>query len=117
MKELQLLIKPGSSACDLQCRYCFYKEEVKHRKNTDPGIMSLETMEILIDKALKAADTCVFGFQGGEPLLAGLSFYRQFVSCVRQKKREEQQVFYTIQTNGSRFSRKKNFCWEYLWTE
>ena len=90
MKELQLLIKPVSSACDLQCRYCFYKEEVKHRKNTDHGIMSLETMEILIDKALKAADTCVFGFQGGEPLLAGLSFYRQFVSCVRQKKREEQ---------------------------
>ena len=37
---------------------------------------------------------------GGEPLLAGLSFYRQFVSCVRQKKKEKQQVFYTIQTNG-----------------
>lgn len=100
MKELQLLIKPVSSACDLQCRYCFYKEEAKHRKNADHGIMSLETMEILIDKALKAADTCVFGFQGGEPLLAGLSFYRQFVSCVRQKKKEKQQVFYTIQTNG-----------------
>lgn len=93
MKELQLLIKPVSSACDLQCRYCFYKEEAKHRKNADHGIMSLETMEILIDKALKAADTCVFGFQGGEPLLAGLSFYRQFVSCVRQKKKEKQQVF------------------------
>lgn len=100
MKELQLLIKPVSSTCDLQCRYCFYKEEVTHRQKADCGIMSLETMEILIDKALKEADRCVFGFQGGEPLLAGLSFYRRFTSFVSHKKREGQQIYYTIQTNG-----------------
>lgn len=100
MKELQLLIKPVSSACDLQCRYCFYKEEVTHRQKADCGIMSWETMEILIDKALKEAERCVFGFQGGEPLLAGISFYRRFTSLVSHKKREGQQIYYTIQTNG-----------------
>ena len=66
---------------------------------------------------------CVW-FSGGEPLLAGLSFYRQFVSCVRQKKKEKQQVFYTIQTNGMTlddqwisFFKEENFLLGVSWTE
>ena len=37
MRELQLLIKPVSSACDLDCTYCFYKDEAANRAVGDHG--------------------------------------------------------------------------------
>ena len=100
MIELQLLIKPVSSACNLNCRYCFYKDEAAKRAVADHGKMSEETMSAIVGKALAASQTCVFGFQGGEPTLAGLSYYRRFAELVEEKKRPEQKVAYTIQTNG-----------------
>ena len=63
--------------------------------------MSEETMSAIVGKTLAAAQTCVFGFQGGEPTLAGLSFYKRFTHLVEEQKRPEQKVAYTIQTNGT----------------
>ena len=54
MRELQLLIKPVSSACDLDCTYCFYKDEAANRAVGDHGKMSRETMRAVVDKALAA---------------------------------------------------------------
>lgn len=101
MRELQLLIKPVSSACSLHCSYCFYKDEAANRSVEDYGKMNRETMEAVADKALAAAQTCVFGFQGGEPVLAGLSFFKEFTAAVETRMRPGQQVFYTMQTNGT----------------
>lgn len=116
MRELQLLIKPVSSACDLDCTYCFYKDEAANRAVGDHGKMSRETMRAVVDKALAASQTCVFGFQGGEPTLAGLSFFEDFTAYVEERKRPDQEAVYTIQTNGNRlderwfeFLKEKNF--------
>lgn len=100
MRQLQILIKPASSACDLRCRYCFYQDEAKHRQAGNRGRMSLQTARILIDKALGESEECVFGFQGGEPLLAGLEFYEAFTSYAEACKKPGQRIFYTMQTNG-----------------
>lgn len=100
MKEIQILIKPASSACNLDCRYCFYKDESGQRETADYGKMSDKVMEILIEKALKSAKICTFAFQGGEPTLAGLDFFRRFVQKVTEKKKEGQTISYSIQTNG-----------------
>ena len=86
MRQLQILIKPASSACDLRCRYCFYQDEAKHRQAGNRGRMSLQTARILIDKALGESEECVFGFQGGEPLLAGLEFYEPLLPMRRRAK-------------------------------
>ncbi len=76
MRELQLLIKPVSSACDLACTYCFYKDEAGNRAVGDHGKDEpARPMRAVVDKALASSQTCVFGFQGGEPTLAGLSFF------------------------------------------
>lgn len=104
MKKLQLLIKPVSSACNLKCAYCFYRDEEQHRMDRGRGRMDTETVKVIVDKALAAAQTCVFGFQGGEPTLAGLPFFEEFAAYVEQKKRPRQQVSYTIQTNGTELS-------------
>lgn len=116
MRELQLLIKPVSSACDLACRYCFYKDEAGKRQVADHGKMTADVMRAVVDKALASAQTCVFGFQGGEPTLAGLSFFQEFTAYVEKRKRPGQTAAFTIQTNGTglderwlRFLKEKDF--------
>lgn len=122
MKELQILIKPVSDACDIQCRYCFYKDETSCREKKQLGHMSNETVSNIVSKALQESECCVFGFQGGEPLLAGIEFYKRFTDqvekCQRQYRRKDvkKTVYYTIQTNGIlldehwiRFFKEKNF--------
>ena len=102
VKHLQLLIKPASSACNLMCTYCFYKDECKNRETYSYGFMETDTAEILVKKALEEAeDSCLFGFQGGEPMLAGLEFYKHFLEYVNKYKKKETAVNYCIQTNGT----------------
>ena len=100
MKQLQLLIKPASSMCDLCCEYCFYKDEAAHRETQCLGIMKRNTREALIRNALSSAQECVFAFQGGEPVLAGLEWFREFVRDVEAVKTPGQNIQYTLQTNG-----------------
>jgi len=64
--------------------------------------MSAETMHTLVDKALQYADgSCAFVFQGGEPSLAGLDFYRDLTDYIRHHPNPKRiQVSYCFQTNG-----------------
>jgi uncharacterized protein len=101
MPALNLLIKPASSNCNLRCGYCFYHSLAQNRSTPCYGIMSRETLEVLVKKALAYADgICTFSFQGGEPTLAGLDFYRNLIEFVRKYNHKNLEVRYTIQTNG-----------------
>ena len=82
MPEISVMIKPASGLCNMKCEYCFYADEMNNRKQASYGIMQPETMEEVIKKTLKfATSRCTFIFQGGEPTLAGLTFYRQWIDC------------------------------------
>ena len=101
MPPLSILLKPASSGCNLRCAYCFYADEASMRAVPNYGLMSSEVSHTLIEQAAWAADGSVtFLFQGGEPTLAGLDFYRDFVSHVRNKAHGRLAVQYAIQTNG-----------------
>ncbi len=101
MRPLQMLIKPASSNCNLNCRYCFYCDEGKNRKNFSYGFMSEETLEILVKKAFEYADGfCGFAFQGGEPTLAGLPFFERLIELQKKYNKNHIQVDNSIQTNG-----------------
>lgn len=67
------------------------------------GIMEKSTADELIKKAFEY--TCganvAFAFQGGEPTLAGLDFFRHFVEKVNELNTKKSKVFYSIQTNGT----------------
>ena len=95
MKNLSLLVKPAG-LCNLNCRYCFYRAFGEGRDN---GIMRPETARELIKKigAYRPAALSV-AFQGGEPTLAGLGFYRAFVEQV--KETVACPVAFSMQTNG-----------------
>ena len=102
MPPLSLLIKPASGSCNLRCRYCFYTDEAENRLSPCLGRMTTETMRILVDKALDYADgDCTFAFQGGEPTLAGLPFYRALSDYVKDHPNPKGvRVHYALQTNG-----------------
>ena len=117
MPPLSILVKPASSACNLRCAYCFYADEAGARAIPNCGMMPGEVSRALIRRAVGAAEGSVsFLFQGGEPTLAGLEFYREFVSQVRAEAPPKLSVQYAIQTNGTlldgawcRFFRENRF--------
>ncbi|MBR5741333.1 MAG: anaerobic sulfatase maturase [Firmicutes bacterium] len=107
MPPLSLMIKPVSSACPLRCRYCFYADEAENRSCYSYGNMSFETLEKLVRRAMTYADGSVsFAFQGGEPTLAGLAFFREVVRLQKQYNSRGIAVQNAIQTNGWRIDRE-----------
>ena len=104
MNYLSFLVKPASSLCNLKCPYCFYEDISNRRERPCSGKMKPEIMRKLIDRAIAETEEdaqITFAFQGGEPTLAGLEYYRQFTEYVREKK-GARTVRYAIQTNGTR---------------
>ena len=100
MKRLSLLVKPASSLCNMRCRYCFYSDISAAREIPSYGIMSPETADRIIDNVFRdGCEEVVFAFQGGEPTLAGLDWFRHFVEKVASKKGGTK-VSYAFQTNG-----------------
>lgn len=103
MKQVSFLIKPASSLCNLRCRYCFYADVAENREVANLGIMSGETAEELVISAFRAAEprtNVSFAFQGGEPTVAGLGYFRNFVALVEKHRPSRVGVTYSIQTNG-----------------
>ena len=101
MPPVSVLIKPVSSACNLQCAYCFYRDVAANREVPCSGPMPPETVEAVIVQAMRYAEgSCTFAFQGGEPTLAGLSFFRRVLELEEKYSRPGVAVYNTIQTNG-----------------
>ena len=103
MKQLTFLVKPASSLCDLRCRYCFYEDIAQCRQQASMGIMKPETTRALLQAAAaecQAGDVIQITFQGGEPTLAGLDFFRDFVRLEEEIMPDGVRVNHSIQTNG-----------------
>jgi uncharacterized protein len=101
MPPLGMLIKPASGNCNLRCRYCFYHSVAENREIESYGMMSLDTLETIVKKALVFADqACTFAFQGGEPTLVGLDFYRKLIEYEKKYNTKKVQINNALQTNG-----------------
>lgn len=101
MKSVNVLIKPASGSCNMRCRYCFYSDELNKRQAGARGMMSMETAFNIIHKTLDHANgDCTFAFQGGEPTLRGLDFFRTFVAETRRYAPGRRNIHFAIQTNG-----------------
>lgn len=106
MPPVHVLVKPVSSACDLRCEYCFYRDVATNRKKAFQGMLSLERMDEVLRSAMKYAEgECTILFQGGEPTLAGLDFYRGVVALGEKYIRSGVRLSYAIQTNGTQLDR------------
>lgn len=103
MQFINLLIKPASSMCNLRCCYCFFEDESNNCANKSFGIMKKEVVSELLKKTYDAISKngyINFTFQGGEPTLAGLDYFRNFVSLAKALKPKDANIQFSIQTNG-----------------
>ena len=101
LKPITLLLKPASGNCNMACKYCFYFDELKHNTFPKKSLMKIETFEILIQKLFIEGYTSIsIIFQGGEPTLIGLDFFRKCVLVVSQYNKKNIPVQYSLQTNG-----------------
>lgn len=95
------MFKPAGAACNLACEYCFYREKAalypESRLRMDDA-----TLERVIAAYLQAhpGPEATFGWQGGEPLLMGVDFFRRAVALQQQYARPGVQVTNAFQTNG-----------------
>ena len=112
-----ILIKPASGSCNMSCSYCFYKKLCEKWENPDKGVMTTDTFRALLKYAFSnAATDLTLAFQGGEPALAGLSFFQMAVSAEKELNTKNIPVQNTFQTNGlllnenwAAFFKKNNF--------
>jgi uncharacterized protein len=101
MRPFSLLIKPASADCNLRCGYCFYLDRRDLYPETSQHRMSDEMLEALI-RGYMATNQAqyVFAWQGGEPGLMGLDFYRRVVELQERYGRESAGVANAMQTNA-----------------
>jgi uncharacterized protein len=96
-----VMLKPRGAVCNLDCRYCYYlkKEQLYPQSNAR---MSASLLEEFTRQYLGAqtAPQVTFGWQGGEPTLMGMDFFRQAVEFQKKYARPGTHIVNTIQTNG-----------------
>jgi uncharacterized protein len=96
-----LLAKPSGSTCNIDCTYCFFLSKAELYPN-DKHRMSADTLETYIRQLLEShrAPEVTVAWQGGEPTLMKLDFFRRSVELVEKHRRPGQTVQHTFQTNG-----------------
>ena len=96
-----VLAKPTGPICNLDCEYCFFLS----KEMLYPGDrfrMADEMLEKYLRQLLETHRTpdVTVAWQGGEPTMMGLDFFRRSVELVDELKQPHQRIEYTIQTNG-----------------
>jgi uncharacterized protein len=97
-----VLAKPTGAICNLDCKYCFFLS----KEMLYPGDrfrMSDELLQAYIRQLLQAQPLgeVNVAWQGGEPTLMGIEFFRRAVGYVEQYRQPGQSILHTIQTNGT----------------
>ena len=98
-----LLAKPTGAVCNLDCSYCFFLSKEMLYPGSDFR-MSDEVLETYIRELIEAharAPEVTIAWQGGEPTLMGLDFFRASVELAERYLRPAQRAVHTIQTNGT----------------
>ncbi len=97
-----VLAKPTGAACNLDCTYCFFlSKEMLY--DHDSQRMSADGLEEYLRNFLDSQPDgpVEVAWQGGEPTMRGLPFFRRAVELTEQLRRPGQQVTFALQTNGT----------------
>ena len=100
-QPFHLLAKPSGSTCNIDCTYCFFLSKEALYPN-DKSRMSAATLDAYIRQLIESQPDgeIVVAWQGGEPTLMKLDFFRHSVALVQEHLRPGQRAQHTFQTNG-----------------
>jgi uncharacterized protein len=100
-----VMLKPAGPSCNLNCTYCYYLEKRKLFPQVKDFRMSEELLENFIRQFIEAHQIPVvtFTWQGGEPTLMGLDFFRNVIK-LQKKYASGKNIENAFQTNGTRLS-------------
>jgi len=102
VQPFSLLVKPASADCNLRCEYCFYLGHASLYPETPRHRMSDGVLESMIRSYLETPQpTYQFGWQGGEPTLMGLPFFRRVVELQQRYGHSGAIVANGLQTNAT----------------
>jgi uncharacterized protein len=102
-RPFHLMAKPTGAVCNLDCEYCFYLAKEALYPGSDFR-MADDLLERYVAGLLQAhagLPEVVVAFQGGEPTLMGLDFFRRVLELERQYAEPGQEVLNTLQTNAT----------------
>jgi serine-type anaerobic sulfatase-maturating enzyme len=102
MPTFHVMTKPIGPICNLDCKYCFYLEKENLYPNTKHWAMDPEVLERYISQyiAAQSSENVDFAWQGGEPTLLGVDFFRTVVS-LQEKYAVGKAIHNALQTNGT----------------
>jgi uncharacterized protein len=97
-----ILAKPTGAICNLDCQYCFFLTKEK----LYPGSrfrMADDLLELYIRQLIESQQVpeVNVAWQGGEPTLMGLDFFRRSIELVERYRKPGQRILHSIQTNGT----------------
>ncbi len=96
-----VLSKPTGATCNLDCTYCFFLSKEKLYPNSRFR-MSDDLLETYIRQVIESqrVPEVTIAWQGGEPTLMGLDFFKRAIEYVKKYARPGVSVQHTMQTNG-----------------
>lgn len=102
-----LLVKPAGADCNIACTYCFYREKMALYPETKRPRMSEETLRRMLESYFASwhgprdqEPQFSFGWQGGEPSLMGVDFFRTAFDLQRSLAPSGSTIANGFQTNG-----------------
>ncbi len=96
-----IMVKPIGPVCNLACKYCFYLEKQHLFPDNERYKMSDEILETFVKNYIETnpAQEVGFAWQGGEPTLMGVDFFRKAVE-LQKKYSNGKKITNAFQTNG-----------------
>ncbi len=101
-RPFHVMVKPAGPMCNLNCEYCFYLEKQKMFPKKNGWRMNDEVLEAYIRQTFASQKTpeVSFAWQGGEPTLMGIDFFRK-VLALQKRHGKGRRVINALQTNGT----------------
>lgn len=97
-----IMVKPRGSICNLRCAYCYFlSKEALYPGSSfrlSDGLLEAFTRQYI---EAQQVPEVTFGWQGGEPTLMGLGFFRRAVELQERYRRPGMRIVNALQTNGT----------------
>lgn len=102
VRRMHVMVKPAGALCNLNCTYCYYLSKQELLGKPGHWRISDEVLETFIRQYFEGQNCkeVVFSWQGGEPTLLGLDFFRKIVDLERKFCPPHVRFENDLQTNG-----------------